>query len=73
MCAKTVKIKKRSTNVGIFKNVKCEESGKCFSSHQVLFRHKVAQHGLETPDKTVLLKKNALCYIYHSPGTVYLQ
>lgn len=53
-----VKIKKTPTKVAIFENVKCEKCGKCFTSHQMLFRHKVAEHGLETPDKTVLLKKN---------------
>lgn len=53
-----VKMKKTPTKVGIFENLKCEECDKCFTSHQVLFRHRVAEHGLETPDKTVLLKKN---------------
>lgn len=43
-------------------NIKCEQCGVGFLSHTSLFKHKVAEHGFETPDKSVLSKnKNKLC------------
>lgn len=47
-----------STKKGIFENVTCDQCDANFTSYTNLFKHKVAQHGLETPDKSIL-QRNA--------------
>lgn len=52
-----------SVKKGIFENIKCDRCDSIFTSYTSLFKHKVEQHGLETPDKNVL-KKDSRTSLY---------
>lgn len=43
-------------------SVKCDQCTMTFATYTTLFKHKVAKHGLETPDKTVLQPKKKTLY-----------
>lgn len=51
-----------SVRKGIFENVKCDRCDSIFTSYTSLFKHKVQQHGLETPDKNILKKNPKTLY-----------